>query len=57
MPYTSKINYSTHQIKMFCQMIESRYTVDNDILKSYLKDLFGEGNFEIIVSLLQQEGI
>jgi hypothetical protein len=38
-------------------MIESRYTVDNDILKSYLKDLFGEGNFEIIVSLLQQEGI
>ena len=33
-------------------MIESRYTVDYDILKSYLKDLFGEGKFEIIVSLL-----
>jgi hypothetical protein len=41
---------------MFCQMIESRYTVDHEILKSYLKGLFGEGNFKIIVRLLQQEG-
>lgn len=40
---------------MIVQLIESRYTVDHDILKSYLKDLFGKGNFEIIVSLLQVE--
>jgi hypothetical protein len=42
---------------MFVQIIESRYTVDHDILKSYLKDLFGEGKFEIIVSMLKQEEI
>lgn len=42
---------------MFVQIIESRYTVDHDILKSYLKDLFGEGPFEIIVSMLKQEEI
>ena len=42
------------QIKMFVQIIESRYTVDHDILKSYLNDLFGEGKFEIIVSMLKQ---
>jgi hypothetical protein len=40
---------------MFVQIIESRYTVDHDILKSYLKDLFGEGKFEIIVSMLKQD--
>jgi hypothetical protein len=40
---------------MFVQIIESRYTVDHDILESFLKDLFGVGKFEIIVSLLKQE--
>jgi hypothetical protein len=42
---------------MFVQIIESRYTVDHDILKLYLKDLFGEGQFEIIVSVLKLEEI
>jgi hypothetical protein len=40
---------------MLVQIIESRYTVDHDILKSYLKDLFGEEKFEIIVRMLKQE--
>lgn len=35
---------------MFVQVIDGRYTVEYDILKSYLKDLFEDGKFEIIVS-------
>ena len=35
---------------MFVQVIEGRYTVDHAVLKSYLKGLFKDENFRIIVS-------
>jgi hypothetical protein len=42
---------------MIVQVIESRYTVDYDILKSYLEGLFKDGNFEIVVSSPKYEAI
>lgn len=42
---------------MIVQVIEGRYTVDHVVLKSCLEGLFKEGNFKIIVSVPEKEGV
>lgn len=50
-------NILPDQPTMIVQVIEGRYTVDHVVLKSCLEGLFKEGNFKIIVSVPEKEGV